>query len=86
MAKQVRLGFDPSGVVVPLGNILPTKHLKPIVKSSQKYHQILSSIKEVGVIEPLIIFPCNAKAATYLLLDGHVRLEALKELGQMHAR
>jgi ParB-like chromosome segregation protein Spo0J len=86
MAKQVRIGFDPSGVVVPLGNILPTKQLKPIVKTSQKYHQILSSVREVGVIEPLILFPNDAKAGTYLLLDGHVRLEVLKELGQTHAR
>ena len=86
MAKQVRIGFDPSGVVVPLSNILPTKQLKPIVKTSQKYHQILSSVREVGIIEPLIVFPHDGKAGTYLLLDGHVRLEVLKELGQTHAR
>ncbi len=86
MAKQVRIGFDPSGVVVPLNNILPTKQLKPIIKTSQKYHQILSSVREVGIIEPLIVFPHDAKAGTYLLLDGHVRFEVLKELGQAHAR
>lgn len=86
MAKQVRIGFDPSGVVVPLGNLLPTKQLKAVVKASQKYQQILASVREVGVIEPLIVFPHNGKTETYLLLDGHVRLEVLKELGQLHAR
>lgn len=86
MAKQVRIGFDPSGVVVPLCNLLPTKQLKPVVKTSQKYQQILASVREVGVIEPLIVFPHNGKTGTYLLLDGHVRLEVLKELGQAHAR
>jgi prepilin-type processing-associated H-X9-DG protein len=86
MAKQVRIGFDPNGVVVPLCNLLPTKQLKPVVKASQKYRQILASVREVGVIEPLIVFPHNGKTGTYLLLDGHVRLEVLKELGQAHAR
>jgi prepilin-type processing-associated H-X9-DG protein len=86
MAKQVRIGFDPNGIVVPLCNLLPTKQLKPVVKASQKYRQILASVREVGVIEPLIVFPHNGKTGTYLLLDGHVRLEVLKELGQAHAR
>ena len=86
MAKQVRIAFNPNGVVVPLSNILPTKQLKPIVKASQKYQQILSSVREVGIIEPLIVFPHGTNAGTYLLLDGHVRFEVLKELGQAHTR
>lgn len=86
MAKQVRIGFDPRSVIVPLEAILPMKQLKPAVKISQKYRQILSSVREVGIIEPLIVFPQNGKSGTYLLLDGHVRLEVLKELGQMDAR
>jgi ParB-like chromosome segregation protein Spo0J len=55
------------------------------VKASQKYHQILSSVREVGIIEPLIVFPQNGKSGKYILLDGHVRLEVLKDLGQSHA-
>src|ERR1039457_5537921 len=85
MAKQVRAGFNSRGVTIPVGNILPVKQLKPIVKTSQKYHQILSSVREVGIIEPLIVFPQNGKSDTYMLLDGHVRLEVLKDLGQSHA-
>jgi prepilin-type processing-associated H-X9-DG protein len=82
MTKAVRIGFDPVGVTIPLNQILPTRQLKSIVKSSQKYRQILCSVKEVGVIEPLIVFPHNDKTGAYLLLDGHVRLEALRELGE----
>jgi ParB-like chromosome segregation protein Spo0J len=85
MAKQVRAGFNPRGVTIPVGNILPVKQLKLIVKASQKYHQILSSVREVGIIEPLIVFPQNGNSGTYLLLDGHVRLQVLKDLGQTHA-
>lgn len=84
-AKQVRVGFNPRGVVIPISSILPVKQLKPIVKASQKYHQILSSVREVGIIEPLIVFPQNGKSGKYILLDGHVRLEVLKDLGQSHA-
>jgi len=72
-------------VVIPISSILPVKQLKPIVKASQKYHQILSSVREVGIIEPLIVFPQNGKSGKYILLDGHVRLEVLKDLGQSHA-
>jgi ParB-like chromosome segregation protein Spo0J len=85
MIKQVRVGFDPRGVAIPIGSILPVKQLKLIVKVSQKYQQILSSVRELGIIEPLIVFPQNGHSGTYLLLDGHVRLEVLKDLGQDHA-
>jgi len=44
-------------------------------------------VREVGIIEPLIVFPQDGKSAIYyLLLDGHVRLEVLKQIGQTHAR
>ena len=85
MAKQVRVGFNTLGVTIPVSKILPVKQLKPIVKASQKYRQILSSVREVGIIEPLIVFPQNGNSGTYLLLDGHVRLQVLKDLGQTHA-
>jgi ParB-like chromosome segregation protein Spo0J len=86
MAKQVRIGFDPSGVILPIGSILPLKQLKSVVKFSQKYQQVLSSVREVGIIEPLIVFPQDGKSELYILLDGHLRLEVLKELGQTCAR
>lgn len=86
MAKQVRVGFDPRGVVIAVGALLPMKQLKPAMKVSQKYQQILSSVREVGIIEPLIVFPQAGKCGTYMLLDGHLRFEALKELGQSQVR
>jgi ParB-like chromosome segregation protein Spo0J len=86
MAKEVRIGFDPNGVILPIGSILPLRQLKPGVRVTQKYQQILASVREVGIIEPLIVFPQDRKAAMYILLDGHLRLEVLKELGQTSAR
>lgn len=86
MAKEVKIGFDPQSVNVPIGSILPLRQLKPGVRVTQKYRQILASVREVGIIEPLIVFPQDRKAEMYLLLDGHIRLEVLKELGQTSAR
>jgi len=86
MAKEVRIGFDPNGVVLPVSSILPVRQLKPGVRATQKYQQILASVQEIGVIEPLIVFPQDRKTEMYILLDGHLRLEVLKELGVKSAR
>lgn len=86
MSKKVHLAFDPNGMMVPIASILPLKHLRFPMKSNYKYQQILASVREIGLIEPLIIFPQNGKSDTYLLLDGHVRLEVLKQIGETHAR
>ena len=86
MAKHVPLAFDPQGIILPITSILPLKQVKPSIKSSQKFLQVLASVREVGIIEPLIVFPYNGQSDTYLLLDGHVRLEVLRQIGETHAR
>jgi len=77
--RLVELGFHQVG-------ILPLRQLKPGMRATQKYQQILASVREVGIIEPIIVFPQDRKAEMYILLDGHLRLEVLKELGQTSAR
>jgi len=84
MAKQVPIAFDPQGLIVAISCILPLKQVKTSIRVTQKYQQVLASVREVGIIEPLIVFP--QKSDTYLLLDGHVRLEVLKQIGETHAR
>ena len=54
-------------------------------KTVSRYKRILTSIKEVGLIEPLAIHPQRDKSGTYMLLDGHLRHSALKELGMTEA-
>ena len=83
MTKKVAVAFDPQGLIVPIANILPLKQVKNSIRNTQKYLQVLASVREVGVIEPLIVFP--QKDASYLLLDGHIRLEVLKQIGESHA-
>ncbi|TCB82976.1 chromosome partitioning protein ParB [Acinetobacter sp. ANC 3791] len=66
-------------------NLKPDQLLlsKTILKSTvytKKYGQIKASIKDIGIIEPLAVAPTSNKAQ-YILLDGHIRFEVLKELG-----
>jgi ParB-like chromosome segregation protein Spo0J len=43
---------------------------------------IADSIAEVGIIEPPVVFPGREQPGTYLLLDGHLRFEILKDRGE----
>lgn len=80
MTNTVKMAFEPEGIILPIKRILPLKQIKPGEKKLKKYQQILSSVKEVGIVEPLIVHPQNGKEHKYLLLDGHLRFEAIKDL------
>lgn len=82
MATPIRLACEPKIITVPVGSILPVKKLGPFMHKSDKYRRIAASIREIGIIEPLIVYPQAAGATQYILLDGHVRLEILREQGQ----
>lgn len=78
--SKVPQAFVPDVMQVPLDKILPSRRL-PTLLGSVKFRQIVSSIESVGVIEPLSVSLADAAEGQYLLLDGHVRLLALHELG-----
>lgn len=80
--KDVRMAFEQEGIVLPLDKILPRKLLKQGVKSTSRFQRIVASIKVVGIVEPLLVFPQDKRKGEYILLDGHLRLEALKDLGE----
>jgi len=88
MSKHVALGFDLQGLTLPVAAILPLRQVQLSLKCSEKYQQVLASVREIGIIEPLIVFPQQgtSNSNTYLLLDGHIRLEVLKQLGETEAR
>lgn len=81
MARQVRTGFALEGITLPVCKILPLRQTKSGFKSSRKFQQILTSIREVGLVEPLVVFQQPGNSDAYILTDGHMRLEALKVLG-----
>lgn len=88
MSDAVKMAFDPKGMLVPIGHILPVRTVSPEKRKGQQYLRLFASIREIGVIEPLIIYPqamAGSRESRYTLLDGHFRLDVLKELGRTEA-
>ena len=77
--SQVELGFVLESLCVPLNTILPSRKVPEGLLSSRKFEQIKASIEAVGLIEPLSVGKLeNGKR---VLLDGHIRLIVLRDLG-----
>ena len=49
---------------------------------NRRYRRIEASIQEIGIIEPLVVYPQTRGTEQYILLDGHIRFEILKGMGQ----
>lgn len=73
--------FEDDCVTLAVDALLPVRVLRTATKSSKKYQQITASIREVGLVEPPVVARDPANPGTFLLLDGHVRIEVLKDLG-----
>lgn len=82
MNEHVRLAFEPDTLELEMSAILPARAVSSNVKTSPKYAAIAASIEEVGVIEPPVVYPLRGGTGQYLLLDGHLRIEALKDAGE----
>ncbi|WP_224787304.1 ParB/RepB/Spo0J family partition protein, partial [Pseudomonas fluorescens] len=88
MITEVKQAFEQRVIAIPLERILPSRKVDQLTPGSKKYASILSSIKELGVVEPLVVHPKHVVAdgvTLFMLLDGHFRLEALKALGATEA-
>ncbi len=83
MANIIKQGFQEKLVELVVEELLPTKSISICARKCRKYAQVLSSIREVGLIEAPVVTPLK-KGKGYLLLDGHLRIMALKELGVEH--
>lgn len=75
------LGFELETYQIPLAQLLPSKKVQDGVIGSRKYKQLVSSIEEIGLIEPLSVIQPDPAKPEFLLLDGHLRALALKSLG-----
>lgn len=78
---RIHLAFDQNFVTIPVSAIIPLKTLPEGARESRTYAQVLSSIKAIGLVEAPVVMADAENADTWFLLDGHIRLEALKELG-----
>lgn len=74
------LGFIPEPLLLPLSAILPSHKSSDGLQTSRKFKQIFASMEAVGLIEPLSVGKPDG-AGQHILLDGHTRLVAMKQLG-----
>ena len=80
MTKEIAFGFEQTCVELPLDRLVPSKLVSKSTKRSKRFRQIVDSIREVGLVEPLAVHPVKGAEGDYLVLDGHLRIEALKEI------
>ena len=83
MTDDVHIGFERERITLKFADIHPVRTVSSSVKNTKKYKQISISVQEIGIIEPLIVHPQMGSKKKYTLLDGHLRLEVLKNLGKM---
>jgi hypothetical protein len=81
---KIRLAFKQNEIAIPIANIAPQKTISAYFRKSQTYRQIAASLDQVGLIEPVVVFPRGP--TDYLLLDGHARIDILKARGIAEVR
>ncbi|MBN8502447.1 MAG: ParB N-terminal domain-containing protein [Sphingomonadales bacterium] len=80
--KPVKLAFELTSLRIEIADIEPLRAITPVVRRSMKFAQIEASIREVGIIEPPVVVPLRGSKDRFQLLDGHLRIQILKERGE----
>lgn len=80
--RPVAMAFERESVSIAIENIRPLRIVNDAIKKTPKYLQIYSSIREIGLVEPPVVARDRSEKHKYLLLDGHLRLQILRDLGQ----
>ena len=78
----VKVAFEDAKVRIAIVQIQPLKLVSAAIKKTPKYAQIAASIREVGLVEPPVVARDHSDPGKYLLLDGHSRIDVLKDMGQ----
>ena len=79
--EKPNIGFELERITLPIDRILPVRAIKDPDKKVRRYTEIVSTVREVGLVEPLMVYPEKGGTGNYLLTDGHLRLAACRELG-----
>lgn len=78
--RGVALAFERQCIVVAVAQLSPLKVMRQGTKASKKYSQILTSVRAIGLVEPPVVIADTRHPGHYFILDGHLRVEALKDL------
>lgn len=86
MKSNVRLACDTQILQVDLAKILPMRLPDDSIRKTPKYLCIAASVEQLGLIEPLVVFPQAETDGCFTLLDGLIRWMILKTLGATTAK
>lgn len=78
----VKMAFEEVELRIAIADIQPLKLVSSAVKKTPKYAQIAAAIREVGIVEPPVVARDCSDSSKYLLLDGHLRIDVLKDMGE----
>ena len=78
--SNAKIGFAMKKIRLLLENILPVRQITEAQKKANRYETILASLKVVGLVEPMVVFPQKGQLGKYMLVNGHMRYYAMKEL------
>ena len=81
-SNKIKAAFDLNPVRLPLDCLLEQRPINNAKGRLRSYNSILTSLREVGLVQPLIVCPIKGDTGRYKILDGHLRLYALRELGE----
>jgi hypothetical protein len=84
MNGPIPIAFEKAEFTIPVSSIVPQRAIPTEHRRTAKYKMIADSLKSIGLIEALVVYPKGPDE--YLLLDGHYRLKVLKELGVREVR
>jgi ParB-like chromosome segregation protein Spo0J len=76
-------GFEGKPGEIALDRLLPTRAVPETFFTSQKFKQILASIDDVGLIEPIVVSRPDPQSGFHMILDGHLRVRATRDLGRV---
>jgi ParB-like chromosome segregation protein Spo0J len=80
-SSSVGIGFEETSRRIAIDLIKPLRLVGQGTKKTAKYAQIAASVREVGLVEPPVVAKDRSDPRKYLLLDGHLRVEILKDTG-----
>ncbi|MEM5370908.1 plasmid partitioning protein RepB C-terminal domain-containing protein [Paraburkholderia azotifigens] len=81
----VQRAFEGETVQLALSVLRPHRPLVPSATRCKKFLQLLASVATVGLVEPLVVAPERDAEGRYVVLDGRLRLEALRGLDKQSA-
>lgn len=80
MTSRVKLACEDRVQIITLDRILPTRVVTDTMLRTSKCKCIAASLVELGLIEPLVVYPQAGANGNFIILDGHIRHAIMRKL------